>query len=109
MDHSLLVDFYELTMAGCYLHHRKGAFATFDLFVRQMPCHRSYLLACGLTDVLEYLKNLRFTKKDIAYLRSRARRDLNKFPKALNTVSSDYHYPVEISPGLARLTKDILA
>ena len=65
---SLLLDFYELTMAQSYFRHRFKAQATFDLFVRQMPKHRSYLLFAGLEDALQYLKNLKFAQEDLDYL-----------------------------------------
>jgi nicotinate phosphoribosyltransferase len=70
-DLSLLLDFYELTMAQGYYFNRRRVFATFDLFVRQMPKNRAYLVACGLEDVLGYLKGLRFSDEDINYLRSK--------------------------------------
>jgi nicotinate phosphoribosyltransferase len=66
---SLLLDLYELTMAQCYFVYRKDALATFDLFVRQMPKNRSYLIAAGLKDVLDYIKNLKFGPEDIDYLK----------------------------------------
>ena len=62
MDSSLLLDLYELTMAEAYFTYKRGAFATFDLFVRNMPKNRSYLVACGLEDVLNYLEGLKFTR-----------------------------------------------
>lgn len=66
---SLLLDLYELTMAQCYLRHRKETRATFDLFVRDLPLRRAYLIACGLEDILSYIKELRFSTDDLAYLR----------------------------------------
>lgn len=65
---SLLMDFYELTMAQSYFRHRFKAQATFDLFVRHLPVNRSYLLFAGLEDVLRYLKNLKFSQEDLDYL-----------------------------------------
>ncbi len=65
---SLLMDFYELTMAQSYFRHRFKAQATFDLFVRHMPVNRSYLMFCGLEDVLRYLQNLKFSQDDLDYL-----------------------------------------
>ena len=47
--------------------------AVFSLFVRRLPEHRNFLLACGLEPVLAYLEHLRFTNDDIAYLRSLGR------------------------------------
>jgi len=66
----LLVDLYELTMAQCYFVYKKDARATFDLFVRELPRNRSYLIAAGLQDILDYIKNLKFSSNDIDYLRS---------------------------------------
>lgn len=66
---SLLVDLYELTMGECYFHYKKDAWATFDLFVRELPPGRAYLVAAGLEDILAYVNNLRFNRKDLAYLR----------------------------------------
>lgn len=68
MSISLLVDLYELTMAKSYFVYKKNAFATFDLFVRELPHNRLYLVACGLEDALRYLKDLKFSQDDINYL-----------------------------------------
>jgi nicotinate phosphoribosyltransferase len=69
-NYSLLVDLYELTMAESYFRYKKNAFATFDLFVRQLPQNRSYLVNAGLNDILDYIKNLRFDKECLSYLRA---------------------------------------
>jgi len=66
----LLMDLYELTMAEAYFVHKKNTFATFDLFVRDLPPNRSYLIAAGLEDVLEYIKTMRFDGEDLKYLNS---------------------------------------
>ncbi|MFH1641113.1 MAG: nicotinate phosphoribosyltransferase, partial [Candidatus Omnitrophota bacterium] len=68
---SLLVDLYELTMAESYFHCKRNTFATFDLFVRELPKNRTYLVSCGLSDILGYIKELRFKQEDLAYLRSK--------------------------------------
>jgi nicotinate phosphoribosyltransferase len=65
----LLTDLYELTMAAGYVQNRFEARATFELFVRELPPHRSYLVAAGLEQALEYLENVRFDPEDVAYLR----------------------------------------
>ncbi|MFA4984755.1 MAG: nicotinate phosphoribosyltransferase [Candidatus Omnitrophota bacterium] len=69
-DNALLLDLYELTMAQAYFYYKPRAMATFDLFVRKLPPGRNYLIACGLSDILAYLKNLRFSKEDLQYLGS---------------------------------------
>ncbi len=49
---ALLIDLYELTMADSY--HRRGMdrTATFDLFVRELPEHRNFLVMCGVEQAL---------------------------------------------------------
>jgi nicotinate phosphoribosyltransferase len=65
---SLLVDLYELTMAEGYFYYKRDHLATFDLFVRKMPPNRSYLVAAGLEDALDYIINLRFKQEELRYL-----------------------------------------
>lgn len=69
----LFTDLYELTMLQAYFEEEMMADAVFSLFVRRLPAHRNFLLACGLDTVLDYLENLRFTDEAIAYLRSLGR------------------------------------
>ncbi|RKY31360.1 MAG: nicotinate phosphoribosyltransferase [Candidatus Omnitrophota bacterium] len=66
---SLLVDLYELTMAQSYFVYKKDSRATFDLFIRDLPPNRSYLICAGLEDILSYIKNLEFSKEDLKYLK----------------------------------------
>jgi nicotinate phosphoribosyltransferase len=66
----LLTDLYELTMADSYLRHNFNQVATFSLFVRELPNHRSFLVCAGLESVLDYLENLRFTPDAIEYLKT---------------------------------------
>ena len=55
-------------MAACYFDQNMQAEATFSLFIRKYPAQRSYFVAAGLPEVLEYLEALRFTDDDLAYL-----------------------------------------
>ncbi|HTY44513.1 MAG TPA: nicotinate phosphoribosyltransferase [Patescibacteria group bacterium] len=71
MNAGLLLDLYELTMAQSYFVYKAKTRATFDLFVRALPRQRSYLIACGLADVLDYIRDLRFRQDDLRYLRSK--------------------------------------
>jgi len=53
-EHSgLLTDLYELTMAAGYLQTGFEARATFELFVRNLPPQRNYLVAAGLDQALD--------------------------------------------------------
>lgn len=67
---ALATDLYELTMAAAYFCNDIRASATFELFVRELPPHRRFLLVAGIEQVLEYLEELRFTGEDIHYLRN---------------------------------------
>ncbi len=66
----LLTDLYELTMAAGYLAAGKADdVATFELSIRRLPPNRSFLLAAGLEQAIEYLLHLSFSGEDIDYLR----------------------------------------
>jgi nicotinate phosphoribosyltransferase len=67
---ALLTDLYELTMAAAYFDNNFRAKASFELFVRSLPPERSYLVAAGLEQALDYLENVRFQESDIEYLRT---------------------------------------
>ena len=43
--------------------------ATFDLYVRELPEHRNYLIFAGLEDIVNYLINLRFTEEQVLWLK----------------------------------------
>jgi nicotinate phosphoribosyltransferase len=66
---ALSTDLYELTMMAGHLEVGFTGPASFELFVRQLPESRSYLVAAGLSDVLDYLEQLRFQADEIEYLR----------------------------------------
>jgi nicotinate phosphoribosyltransferase len=65
----LATDLYELTMAAAYFENGIEQPAIFDLFVRRLPERRSYLIAAGLEQALDYLSTLRFKNDEIDYLR----------------------------------------
>lgn len=72
LDHEnmcLALDLYELTMAAAYYDNAETHDATFELFVRKFPRNRSYLIAAGLEQAVDYLQNLRFTKPSIKFLK----------------------------------------
>lgn len=66
---SLSTDLYELTMMAGYHACGLRAPATFELYVRDLPRNRSYLVAAGLEQALEYLETLHFSAEQIDYLR----------------------------------------
>ncbi|HAG13061.1 MAG TPA: nicotinate phosphoribosyltransferase [Ruminococcus sp.] len=69
---TMLVDFYELTMANGFLENGLGEVtACFDLFFRKVPDQGGYAIMAGLEQAVEYLKNLHFTDADIQYLQEK--------------------------------------
>ena len=71
-NHTLLCDFYELTMANGYFVLGKGQeIAYFDVFFRQIPDGGGFAIAAGLEQAIEYIKSLHFTEEDIDFLRGK--------------------------------------
>ncbi len=72
INNTLLCDFYELTMANGYYELGKGdEIAYFDVFFRNVPDGGGFAIAAGLEQVIDYIKNLKFTEDDIEYLRTK--------------------------------------
>ena len=70
---ALNTDLYQLTMAAGYFAERKTQeIATFELSVRRLPEPRNFLVAAGLAQAVEYLRDLKFLPEQIDYLRSLA-------------------------------------
>ena len=68
-DYSLLTDLYQLTMAACYKGEKVDQKrASFELFARRLPEGFGYLIAMGLTQVLEYLEKFSFNSSQIQAL-----------------------------------------
>ncbi len=72
MNYTLLCDFYELTMANGYFELGKAdEISYFDVFYRKVPDGGGFAIAAGLEQVIDYVKNLKFTEEDISFLRSK--------------------------------------
>lgn len=72
-DLGLATDLYQLTMMAAYRARTDiadDATSTFELFVRRLPEGRAFLVAAGLEQALAYLRDLRFTAEQIAYLKA---------------------------------------
>lgn len=65
----LVTDLYQLTMFAAYRESRRGVRGCFELWFRDLPPQRNFLLAAGLEPALAYLLALRFTPDQIAALR----------------------------------------
>ncbi len=71
-SYAMLCDFYELTMGNGYFKngfYRKKTY--FDVFFRSVPDNGGFAIAAGLEQIIDYIKNLRFTEEDIAFLRGK--------------------------------------
>ena len=69
---TMLVDFYEITMANGYLRSGIGdKIAYFDMFFRRIPDNGGYAIMAGVEQVVDYLRSLTFTEEDIRYLESK--------------------------------------
>ncbi len=69
---SMLMDFYELTMSNGYLiNNMQDKIVVFDMFFRSLPDDAGFAIFAGLEQFVEYLQNLKFTQRDIEYLRTK--------------------------------------
>ena len=71
----LVTDLYQLTMANALFkrneHEKK---VVFDRFYRKNPFDGAYTVVAGISHLIKFIKEFRYSKEDIEYLRS-----LNKF------------------------------
>lgn len=69
---TMLADFYEFTMANGYFEcGLKDQIAYFDMFFRAIPDDGGFAIMAGVEQLIEYLKNLKFSEEDIEYFRSK--------------------------------------
>lgn len=69
---TMLTDFYELTMANGYLENgMENMISYFDMFFRRVPDNGGFAIMCGLEQLIDYMKNLKFDENDIEYLRGK--------------------------------------
>ncbi len=67
---TLHTDLYQINMMQVYFKqgiHNKHAI--FELYFRKLPFENGFAVFAGLERIISYLKQLRFTETDIAYLR----------------------------------------
>ena len=77
----------QLFRAGCkrlVLYDHPLIRIHFNVFFRDIPDGGGFAIAAGLDEVIQYIKNLKFTEEDIAYLRSKKIFD-EKFLEYLKT------------------------
>ena len=90
---TLLTDLYELTMMyGYYKKGMRNKRAVFDVFFRPFSQeNKTYAIAAGLEQALDYLNNLHFEKEDIDYLRS-----LNLFDEEFLSYLANFRFSCDV-------------
>ena len=88
---TLLTDLYELTMMQGYYKNNTNDTVIFDVFYRKNPSDGGYAITCGLEQVIEYIKNLKFSYEDIDYLR-----DLKLFDEDFLHYLRSFHFTGDI-------------
>ena len=88
----LVADFYEFTMVnGYFIKNKNNKIAYFDVFFRKIPDNGGYVIVAGLEQVIDYIKNLKFTEDDITYLRK-----LNKFSEEFLNYLKNFKFTGDI-------------
>lgn len=89
---TLMTDLYQLTMMQGYfksnMHNKK---AVFDMFYRKNPSNNGYAIACGLEQIVDYIKNINFDEENINYLKS-----LNIFKEDFLDYLKDFKFTGDI-------------
>lgn len=66
------MDFYEITMANGYFEKGyKEKEACFDMFFRKIPDGGGFAIMAGVEQLVDYIRNLKFSDSDIEFLRSK--------------------------------------
>lgn len=70
---ALLTDLYQINMIQAYLDRGATDTAVFELFARNLPSRRGFLVAAGLEQALQFLETLQFSAAEIEWLKSTGR------------------------------------
>lgn len=69
---TMLADYYEFTMANGFLENDIGdKIAYFEMFFRSIPDDGGFAIMAGTQQIIEYMKNLKFSQEDISYFKSK--------------------------------------
>lgn len=88
---TLLLDFYELTMANGFLQENPEKIGYFDLYFRKVPDQGGVVIYTGLAQVIKYLSNLNFSDSDIEYLR-----DLETFDDKFLSYLKNFEFKCDV-------------
>ena len=70
---ALLTDLYQINMMQAYLDRGATDTAVFELFARNLPPRRGFLVAAGLEQALQFLETLLLSPAEIEWLKSTGR------------------------------------
>lgn len=88
---SMMTELYELTMAnGFFADGKAQEIACFDLFFRKVPDKGGFAVFAGLSQIIEYIKNIKFKEEDLAYLTE------NGFPDAFADYLRNFEFSCDI-------------
>ncbi len=89
---ALVSDFYEFTMSNIYCEKNlENKIVYFDVFFRKIPENGGYAIFAGLEQVIDYIKNLTFSKDAIDFLRN-----TNKFSERFLNYLSNFKFTGDI-------------
>ena len=89
---TMLFDLYELTMAnGIYYSPKRDSICYFDMFFRRVPDDGGFAIMAGLSQLIEYLKDLKFSDEDIRYLKS-----LNLFGEEFLNYLANFEFACDV-------------
>ena len=57
-------------MAYSYFKSNRNEISTFELFIRNLPKNRNFLVSAGIDDIIKIISEFHFTDDDIKYLKS---------------------------------------
>ena len=69
-DNGLLLDLYHLDAAYVAWKSGHNGLATFDVYTRSAPFGGAYLLVAGLEPALAFVRDFRYSERDLAYLQT---------------------------------------
>ncbi len=89
---TMLMDFYEITMANGYFENGFcDTIAYFDMFFRRVPDQGGFAIMAGVEQLVQYLESLHFTQDDISYLRSK-----NMFSESFLTYLQNFQFVCDV-------------
>lgn len=69
---TMVMDFYELTMANGYFEKgRVNEIVVFDMFYRSNPDKGGFVITAGQEQLIDYIQNMHFTREDIEFLETK--------------------------------------